>query len=170
MSTAPACILAYTAEDDRYHYLRLAAEDAARAAHARLILYDIDAAQLLAAPTPTEWSGEGTAEEYPDLLDPPALEAAGRHAIAAQVSHARAEGIQAWGWLPSQKGAGGLEEYAGQQGVDLIMLPASMAEAGLMDRLRGATLERAIEETNRPVAVVDEDGTVHYPWSGPSAS
>ncbi|MFN8506640.1 MAG: hypothetical protein U0547_03630 [Dehalococcoidia bacterium] len=168
--TAPTCILAYTAEDDRYHFLRLAAEDAARDANARLILYDIDAAQLLAAPTPTEWSGEGTAEEYPDLLDPPALEAAGRHAIAAQVSHARSEGIQAWGWLPSHKGAGGLAEYAGQHGVDLIMLPAAMAEPGLMDRLRGATLEKAIEETHRPVAVVDEDGTVHYPWSGPSAS
>ena len=37
-------------------------------------------------------------------------EAAGRHAIADQVSHARDEGIQAWGWLPSQKGANGLAE------------------------------------------------------------
>ena len=170
MSTSPTCILAYTSEDDRYRTLRMAAEETAKAAQARLILYDIDAAQLLAAPTPTEWSGEGAAEQYPDLLDPTDLEAAGRHAIADQVSHARDEGIQAWGWLPSQKGANDLAEYTEQHGVDLIILPAAMSEPGLMDRLRGATLDMAIEATQRPIAVVDEDGNVSYPWSGASSS
>lgn len=163
LTANPTCILAYTAEDDRYRTLRVAAEGVAKSAHARLILYDIDAAQLLAAPTPTHWSGEGTEREYPDLLDPNDLEAAGRHAIAAQVTHARAEGIQAWGWLPHQKGANGLAEYADSHGVDLIMLPADMEDPGLMDRLRGATVAKAVEATHRPVAVVDADGTLRYP-------
>src|SRR5438874_358168 len=57
MLAPPHCIIAYTAEDDRYAALRLTAEVAARNAGATLILYDIDAAGMFAAPLPTvEWS------------------------------------------------------------------------------------------------------------------
>src|SRR4029079_5560081 len=70
MTTAPTCIIAYTADDDRYKHVRDAGIEAAANAEARLILYDIDAAQLLAAPLPTAWSGEGARDEFPNRLLP----------------------------------------------------------------------------------------------------
>lgn len=163
MTTAPQTIIAYTAEDDRYATLRLAAEEAAREAQARLILYDIDAAGMFAAPLPTkEWSAEGADELFGDALTPEDLERAGRHELAGQVRDARAAGVAAFGWLPSKKGADGLAEYADHHHADLIMLPADMEEPGLFDRLRGATVDAAAEKTGRPIAVVDEAGQVTY--------
>lgn len=163
MTTAPQTIIAYTAEDDRYATLRLAAEEAAREAQARLILYDIDAAGMFADPLPNEaWDGEGATDLFGELLSPDDLERAGRHELAGQVQDARQAGIQAFGWLPAKKGADGLAEYADHHHADLIMLPADMEEPGLFDRLRGATVDAAAEKTGRPIAVVDEAGQVTY--------
>lgn len=163
MAKAPTRILAYTAEDDRYRALREAAEATAAAAEARLILYNIDAAQMFAAPLPTAWSGEGDERLFGDMLTPDDLERAGRHRIAEQVAHARAAGIDAYGWLPSKKGADGLAEYANREEVDLIMLPAELEEPGILDRLRGDTVKSAVAKTHRPIAVVSKDGHVRYP-------
>src|SRR5260221_12919805 len=122
MLAPPHCIIAYTAEDDRYAALRLTAEVAARNAGATLILYDIDAAGMFAAPLPTvEWSAEGAGELFPDPMAPGDLERAGRHQIADQVRHARDAGVEAYGWLPSKKGAGGLADYAQAHDSDLIL-------------------------------------------------
>ncbi|MCC6383075.1 MAG: hypothetical protein IT304_11270 [Dehalococcoidia bacterium] len=163
MATAPTCIIAYTAEDDRYRAVREAAIETARAAEARLILYDIDAAQMFASPLPTEeWSGEGDRDLWPDKLAPDDLERAGRHGVAEQVRAARRAGVQAFAWLPQKKGADGLAEYAEAQGADLIMMPEQMEDPGVVDRLRGASVEAAVEETGRPVAVVGEAGEIDY--------
>ena len=162
MTTSLTCIIAYTAEDDRFAPLRRAAVETAQAAQARLILYDIDAAQLLASPRPNEWSGDGADQEFPSLLMPDDLERAGRHAIATQVREARNAGVDAYAWLPAKKGADALAEYADEQGADLIMMPHAMEEAGLFDRLRGATVDKAAEATGRPIAVVNDDGEVQY--------
>lgn len=163
MTTSPTVIIAYTAEDDRYRVVRQAAEQTAAAAEARLILYDIDAAQMFASPLPQEaWSGEGDRAQWPNQLTPMDLERAGRHEIAQQVREARDRGIQAFGWLPEKKGAEGIAEYADEQEADLIIMPREMEEPGLMDRLRGATVDAAVEKTGRPIAVVDERGEVEY--------
>lgn len=163
MATAPTCIIAYTAEDDRYRAVREAAMETARATAARLILYDIDAAQMFASPLPTEeWSGEGDRELWPDRLAPDDLERAGRHNIAEQVRAAQRSGIQAFAWLPQKKGADGLAEYADAQGADLIMMPEEMENPGIIDRLRGVSVEAAVEETGRPIAVVDAEGGIDY--------
>lgn len=163
MTTAPTCIIAYTSEDGRYDSVLRAAVDTARQAEARLILYDIDAAQMFSAPRPTEWSGETESSDWSDLLTVDDLERAGRRPIAEQVRRARSAGIEAFGWLPARKGADALAEYADRQQADLIMLPADMEEPGLFDRLRKATLKDALEQTDRPVAVVGDDGEVTYP-------
>ncbi|MCK9517719.1 MAG: universal stress protein [Dehalococcoidia bacterium] len=163
MTTSPTCIIAYTSEDGRYDNVLDAALETARQAEARLILYDIDAAQMFAAPLPTEWSGDTEREDWSALLTEDDLERAGRHPIAQQVRRARSAGVEAFGWLPDKKGADALAEYADKQQADLIMLPADMEEPGLFDRLRKATVKDAVEETQRPVAVVHEDGEVTYP-------
>lgn len=163
MTTSPTVIIAYTAEDDRYRAVRQAAEATASAAEAKLILYDIDAAQMFASPLPQEaWSGEGDRAQWPAELSPADLERAGRHEIAQQVREARDRGILAFGWLPEKKGAEGIADYADEREADLIIMPREMEEPGLMDRLRGATVDAAAEKTGRPIVVVGEDGELEH--------
>jgi hypothetical protein len=162
MATSPRCIIAYTAEDDRFRAVRQAAIETARESQAKLILYDFDAASTFSSPLPSNWSGEGADELFPELLGPEDLERAGRHRIAIQVIEARNKGVDAYGWLPDKKSGEELAEYAEKQAADLIMLPAELKDPGLFDRWRGASVEKAAEETGRPIAVVEEDGTVEY--------
>ena len=109
-------VIAVTGEDDRFEPIRKAAIERALAEHASLILYDIDAVgSPLESPVPTGWSAEGTEEDVGDRLGPEELEAAGRSAIARQVEAARAKGLDAWGWLPSDKGRDALAEYASRE-------------------------------------------------------
>jgi hypothetical protein len=120
---AARTVIAVTGEDDRYQAVRTAAIERARADRATLILYDIDAATgPLESATPTGWSAEGTEEDAADRLGPEELEAAGHMAVARQVQDARARGVEAWGWLPSDKGRDALLKYAaGEPGARLFV-------------------------------------------------
>ena len=162
MTTAPTCIIAYASEHDKYPALGKLAIETALSAHAKLILYDIDSATLFASPTPTVWSGGGTKGDFPHMLLPEDLEAAGRGAIASQVAAARSAGVDAYGWLPDTKGSDGLALYADEVGADLIMLPQEFAEPGLFARLRGASADAAVKDTHRPIVVVQDNGESEY--------
>jgi hypothetical protein len=117
-------VIAVTGEDDRFATVRRTAVERAREQHATLILYDIDAVgSPLESPLPTGWSAEGTEEEVGDRLGPEELAAAGREAISRQVEAARREGVDAWGWLPSDKGRDALVEYAARQPAALVIAP-----------------------------------------------
>ena len=117
-------VIAVTGEDDQYERVRAAGLERALAERATLILYDLDAAgSALESPLPTGWSAEGTEEEVSDRLGPEELAAAGREGIARQVDEARRAGVDAWGWLPSDKGRDALLEYAGRQPGAHIVVP-----------------------------------------------
>lgn len=117
-------VIAVTGEDDRYEPVRKAAIERARSERATLILYDVDAATgPLESATPTGWSAEGTEEDAGDRLGPEELEAAGHEAIARQVQEARKTGLDAWGWLPSDKGREALLDYAGRQPGAHVLVP-----------------------------------------------
>jgi hypothetical protein len=117
-------IIATTTEDDRHASVREAAIERALREHATLILYDLDAATSpLESPLPTGWSAEGTEETVGDRLGPEELEAAGRSAIAGQVRSARAEGVDAWAWLPEDDDGQTLVAYAARQPGALVLLP-----------------------------------------------
>lgn len=118
-------VIAVTGEDDRFAPICRAATERAHAERATLILYDIDAAgSALESPLPTNWSAEGTEEDVADRLGPEELIAAGREPIARQVEAARGQGVDAWGWLPSDKGRDALVEYASRHTASLIIVPA----------------------------------------------
>lgn len=172
MTTAPTCIIAYASEDDRYDSVVHAAMETARQAEARLILYNIDAAPgglgeftnpLEGVPRPTFWSGDIDPALEPGKLDPQELEYAGRQAIARDVARAREQGIDAFGWLPRSRDVDDLIHYAEKQGADLIMLPETLDDPSFIQRLRGQTAEKAIDESPIPIALVDESGRVQYP-------
>lgn len=127
-------VIAVTGEDDRFEPIRRAAIERARAEHASLILYDIDAAgSALESPVPTQWSAEGTEEDVGDRLGPEELEAAGRKTIARQVQDARSQGLDAWGWLPSDTGRDALIEYASREPAARVFAPKDDPDLDLGD-------------------------------------
>jgi hypothetical protein len=136
---APRTVIAITAEDDHYRATRLEAMDRARAAHATLILYDLDAGRNpLESPLPTEWDGEGEAEAVGDRLGPEELDASGRGSIADQVRRARADGLDAWGWLPAKDDRETLVTYALKQPAPLLVVPedeTDLADIDLADAI-----------------------------------
>lgn len=119
-------VLALTADDDRFADVRTTAEEVAHESGATLILYDWDAAMLFGDPLPSVWSADGTDKAVPDRLDPEALDAAGRSAIAEQVRDARSRGIDASAWLPSTHDAEALAQYAIDHGATDVFLSADL--------------------------------------------
>jgi len=119
-------LLATTGDDDRYRHTRNEAMKRASSSGQILILYDLDAPTLLGDPLPTWWSGEGSEDLFSRRLDQIRLRAAGRATIADQVGEAEAKGIMAFGWLPSRKGSSPLSEYAHEQGVTTVVVPADL--------------------------------------------
>ena len=123
-----ASVVAVTADDDRYVSSRSAAIDLATREHAELILYDWDLPMLLGDPLPSVWSADGTDEAVPDRLDEQALEAAGRASIARQVTEAKAAGVRATAWLPSERGGEALVRYAARPSRDRDRRPHGAVE------------------------------------------
>jgi hypothetical protein len=153
-------VLAVTADDDRYATTRAEATRLAAEQSGRLILYDWDAATVLGDPLPSNWSGEGAADDVPSELDEAELEAAGRAPIANQVSMARQAGVPTTAWLPSQPGVGPLAEYAREHGVGTIVVPRDLESAGELERLATATTDPAKDvpaETSARVVLVSSD-------------
>jgi hypothetical protein len=144
-SSGGGVVLAVTTDDDRYAVARAEATRLAAEQHGRVILYDWDAATVLGDPLPSNWSGEGTAEDVPSELDEAELEAAGRSKIAAQVAQARNAGVPATAWLPSKPGPEPLTEYAREHGVSTIVVPRDLEAAGELERLATATADPAME-------------------------
>ncbi len=133
-------MIAITADEDRYQEVRRAAMDIATERSASLILYDWDAATVLGAALPTEWSADGAEEDVPERLDVAALEAAGRAEVGDQVKEAVQRGIDATAWLPSSTGADALLAYAERQGASVIVVPAELHAKGGLERItEGAT-------------------------------
>jgi hypothetical protein len=127
-------VIAVTGEDDRFEPTRRAAIERALADHATLILYDLDAVSSpLESPVPTGWSAEGTEEDVGDRLGPEELEAAGRQAIARQVRDARDQGLDAWGWLPSDRSRDALVEYAAREPAARVYAPQGDPDLDLGD-------------------------------------
>jgi len=130
----PRTVIAITTEDDRYAANRREAIDRAKAAHATLILYDLDAGRSpLESPLPTEWDGEGVEEAVGDRLGPDELDASGRGPIADQVRRARADGLEAWGWLPARDDRETLVAYALDQPAPLVVVPADETDLAGID-------------------------------------
>jgi len=159
-SAATPVILAVTADDDRYATTRAEATRLAAEQRGRLILYDWDAATLLGDPLPSNWSGQGAADDVPSELDEAELEAAGRAPIADQVKQARQAGVPTTAWLPSEPGVGPLADYAREHRVGTIVVPRDLESAGELERLATATPDPAKDvpaETNARVVLVSSD-------------
>jgi hypothetical protein len=147
-------IVVIAGEDDRYHGALQRATDLATKRGEPLILYDWDAPSLVSDPMPSWWASEGWDRQFPDRLDPEQLEELGRGAIAEQVREVRASGVDAFGWLPSDHGPGGLAEYASGQGASIVVVPRDLTELHGVDALINGSARPAEELEARVSAAV----------------
>lgn len=156
-------MIAMTTEDDRFAHARRAGVKAAREESLPLILYDIDAASLLNEPMPGDWSAEGAGDQFGDRLTAQQLHRLGRGAIARQVEEAEADGVEAYGWLPTSHGPDPLTEYAFRQKARVVVVPAEREEVDPLTAMLVGTLhpiDRLEDEVAARILVAHADGSV----------
>jgi hypothetical protein len=138
--------------------------DIARSYSAEVLLFEISAASYLVSPYPEE-----DRKSWLRVLDERDLVRFGRSAIARQLAEIKASGIEAGAVLPTTHGFKHLAAWAEKESVDLILLPSSLVEPGLLDRLRGYSLRSLLEHTDRQVVLMEPDGTMWHanPYDAP---
>jgi hypothetical protein len=145
-------LVAYTGEGDDLDHVGGAAVRLAGAHGARVILYDRDAASAFSDPWPNRWASKEEGAQFGDPLSDEELVKLGREPLARQVTAARDQGVDAWAWLPEKHGTDDLVEYARHHGADLILLPDDLDEPGLAERLKGETVDKAVEAVEESAA------------------
>jgi nucleotide-binding universal stress UspA family protein len=156
-------VVAYVSEDDELDHVRDAALEIGRGG-ARVILYDRDSASAFADPMPNQWASQAEGAQFSDPLSDQELVKLGREPLARKVAAAREAGVDAWGWLASDHGTDALVAYAREHDADLILLPDDLEDPGLSERLKGETVDKAVEEATETtpglaVVLVAHDGS-----------
>ena len=157
-------LVAYVSEDEELDHVRDAALELGASSGARVILYDRDSASALADPMPNQWGSQAEGAQFGDPLSDQDLVKLGREPFARKVAAAREAGVDAWGWLASDHGTDALVTYARDHGADLVLLPADLEDPGLAERLKGETVDKAVEEATESspglaVVLVAPDGS-----------
>lgn len=141
----------------------------ARDQDARVILYDRSSESYFVDPYSSgPWTADvesGGGRER--LLEPDDLELLGRHYLAVQVTEARRAGVDAFAYLSSKPGPRGMAAVVERLGIDVVVLPAAVAQASLIERVRGNTLERF--RALVPVDIMLADARGLTPSSGGNA-
>ena len=149
-------VLAVTSLDDspEYSAVRSCASRLAAADGGEVVLFEISAASYLVSPYPEE-----NRRQWIRTLREPELRRLGRSPVAKQLEVIRACGAEAQAILPTSHGFRHLAEWAEREDADLILIPVSLVNPGLFERLRGYSLKTLLEHTTRPVLVVYPDGS-----------
>ena len=156
-------VLAVTGLDDTPEYaaVRDCASGLAAADGGEVVLFEISAASYLVSPYPEE-----NRRQWIRTLGEPELRRLGRSPVARQMETIRARGAGAQAILPTAHGFRHLAEWAEREDADLILIPATLVNPGLFERLRGYSLKTLLEHTSRPVLVVYPDGSTWRASSG----
>lgn len=94
--------------------------------HAALVVFVVDAAGRFSRVRPTWWSASHDGFDGP--LTPLQLEVLGEHEVAVGVLRAREAGIDTCGWIPAQRGASGVAEYARGHRADVVVTAPAHAK------------------------------------------
>lgn len=140
-----------------YNALRGWATELAIANASQLILFEMSAASYLVNPYPDDHR-----KQWQRILNWRELLPLGRAPLARQLARIQARGVEAGAILPSTHGFRHLAEWAEREDIDLILLPTALMRPGLLARLRGYSLGTLLDNTDRPVLVVDRNGTMCF--------
>ena len=156
-------VVAYVSEDEELDHVRDAAVEIGRRG-AKVILYNRDSASAFSDPMPNQWGSQAEGAQFSDPLSDQQLVKLGREPFARKVAAARESGVDAWGWLASDHGTDAVVGYAGDHGADLLLLPADLEHPGLGERLKGETVDKAVDEATETtggltVLLVAPDGS-----------
>ena len=121
---------------------------------AYVMLYDISAASYLVNPYP---SGE-VEKTSTKVLHTQDLGLMGRQYLVEQLDHLNNNELCAGVILATEHGFKHLAEWAESENADLIMIPQSLVNPGLIDRIKGYTLRKLLEATTIPI-IVYKDST-----------
>lgn len=151
-------IMAVTSIDDspEYAVLRSRAADLAEEGGGDVVLFELSAASYLVSPYPEE-----NRRDWVRVLGEGEMFIFGRASVARQLESLRSRGVGAGVILPTTHGFRHLAEWIERENISMILIPASMANPSLFDRLRGYSLSVLLENTSRPVMLVEPDGTMH---------
>ena len=119
-----------------------------------LMLYDISAASYLVNPYPSIEAER----EWTKVLYTQDLGIMGRQYLVDQLSYLSEKGLCAGAVLATEHGFKPLADWAEQEEADVIMIPQSMVNPGLIDRIKGYTLKKLIESTTIPIIVYEDAG------------
>jgi nucleotide-binding universal stress UspA family protein len=155
-------VLAYVDEAGTYDHVLRTARTLAKEHAARLILYRSTAAPGDPIRVPDAANG-GSAAGVTDPLSAQDLRRVARPVLASAVEEARAEGIDAWGWVTREPGVGALMRFAEVVDAEVVVLPAELGDPAVFERLRGEQLQVALERGTVNVVVVDREGRLVGP-------
>jgi hypothetical protein len=145
-------LVAYVSEDDELDHVRDAAVQIGRRGGATVILYNRDSASAFSDPMPNQWASQAEGAQFSDPLSDQELVKLGREPFARKVTAAREAGVDAWGWLASDHGTEPMVSYARDHDADLLLLPADLEDPDLGERLKGETVQAAVEEAEETAA------------------
>lgn len=145
-------LVAYVSEDEELDHVRDAAVEIGRRGGAKVILYNRDSASAFSDPMPNQWASQAEGAQLGDPLSDQELVKLGREPFARKVAAAREAGADAWGWLASDHGTEPMVSYARDHDADLLLLPAGLDDPGVGERLKGETVEQAVEEAEETAA------------------
>ena len=138
-------VLAVTSlyDSPEYAVVRSCAAGLAEADGGEVVLFEITAASFLVSPY-----SEENRRQWIRTLGEPERRRLGRSPVAKQMEVIRARGAGAQAILPTSHGFRHLAEWAEREDADLILIPVSLVNPGLFERLRGYSL-RTLLDTRR---------------------
>ena len=142
-------------EIDRFNMQEAAAKVALEKA-SELVLYDLSAASYLVSAYP-----QMNSKNYLKILNKDELRQFGRAYLETKLEALESQGLKAGAILPVDPGFAHLSEWVGNEQIDAVMIPSSMVNPGLMDRLKGFSLKTLIENTEVPIIVYENDDSVY---------
>lgn len=135
---------------------RLAEQDGAT-----VLLYDRTSESMLTDPYPVgPWSPEEDAVSEDTELDTEMLDNLGRHYLVDQIAEGQQRGLRVRVHLARGSGVEAFTDAVSRYDPDLLILPASLADASLTDKVRGNTLDKVRKEIGVPIRLVSSDGTI----------
>jgi hypothetical protein len=154
-----AVVLAATDDglDPTYQATRQAAFAVAARDGARLVLFDRSPELYLIDPYE---QGRGNGRPRSGLLNQRTASRIGRGYLAEQLAEARQLGLDGAAWVARGHGPDALAAACEVLDADQVVLPATLAEPHLIDRVRGHTLAAFRRRVPARIALAAPDGTL----------